>query len=608
MRIGGRLVRGFVVAPAAAVALVALAGGTVAHGTPLSGSRGGNPFDFRGTLDLPGVKLGGDADAGRSLALSADGKTAVVGINDHRKQTVWIFTAPRNGGWQQAPARLKLAAVPSASAALSADGKTALVGTGTDAAWIFRNRGGGTWVGTKLKAKGGKGPNVRFGARVALSVDGKTALVGGPGDETRRVVGTYGKGAVWTFTRSGNNWTQLGGKLTGKGEGGKGEFGSSVALSADGTTAVVGAYHDTDGDGAAWFYTRSGTGWVQQGPKQFDARVPNPVARGDFDAEFGRSAALSADGSTALIGASLDFKGDGAVYVYERSGSSWQEQARLTPAEQAPKAAFGRSVALSADASIALIGAPLDDRYARFPAFGRGAAWVFSRLGPGSSFVQRGGKLAHSEWYFGDRLALSADGNTALIAGAPYFGNGNREVYVFESPSIVFRVNPRSGPTTGGTAVTVEGSGFTAVRAVTFGSAPAASYSVDSPTQITAVSPPGQAGTVDVRVSTSIGISDATFPDEFTYLNQPTVTALTPATGPSAGGTEVTITGTDFSQATAVHFGGAEAAFKVDSDTQIRSYAPLGVPGETVDVTVTTPAGTSAANANARFTYESIIM
>jgi hypothetical protein len=92
--------------------------------------------------------------------------------------------------------------------------------------------------GTKLTGSGA------FGRSVALSADGDTALIGGPGDN-----GTAG--AAWAFTRSGGVWTQQGAKLTANGETGTGAFGSSVALSADGDTALVGGSSDNSGVGAA---------------------------------------------------------------------------------------------------------------------------------------------------------------------------------------------------------------------------------------------------------------------------------------------------------------------------------------------------------------------
>ena len=81
----------------------------------------------------------------------------------------------------------------------------------------------------------------------------------------------------------------------------------------------------------------------------------------------------------------------------------------------------------------------------------------------------------------------------------------------------------------------------------------------------------------------------------------PVVTAISPSGG--AGGTVVTVTGKYFTGATAVEFGGAAATYTVLSDTSIRATAPAGVPGRTVDITVTTPGGTTPGVAADRFTY-----
>ena len=98
---------------------------------------------------------------------------------------------------------------------------------------------------------------------MALSADGNTALIGGHDDN-----GSVG--AAWVFTRSAGVWTQQGAKLTGSGETGAGEFGWSVALSADGNTALIGGVADNGGVGAAWVFTRSGGVWTQQGSKLTD--------------------------------------------------------------------------------------------------------------------------------------------------------------------------------------------------------------------------------------------------------------------------------------------------------------------------------------------------
>jgi hypothetical protein len=109
---------------------------------------------------------------------------------------------------------------------------------------------------------------------------------------------------------------------------------------------------------------------------------------------------------------------------------------------------------------------------------------------------------------------------------------------------------------------------------------------------------------VDVTVTTPGGTSPTSSADRFTYQAPlPTVTSLSPSSGPTAGGTKVTITGSGFTGASAVHFGTAAATgFSVNSDTQITAVSP-SQPSGAVDVTVTTPRGTSATGAADRFTY-----
>ncbi|MFD6023921.1 IPT/TIG domain-containing protein [Streptomyces griseoluteus] len=168
-------------------------------------------------------------------------------------------------------------------------------------------------------------------------------------------------------------------------------------------------------------------------------------------------------------------------------------------------------------------------------------------------------------------------------------------------PPTLSTVSPAQGPTTGGTAVTLTGTGLTGATAVRFGSTPA-SYTVNSATQITAVSPAGSAGPVGVTVVSPTGTSNAV---TFTYVAAavPVVTAVTPDSGPTSGGTSVVITGTGFTGASAVRFGGVPAtSFTVNSATQITAVTPAGAPGAAA-VTVTTPAGTSAASPDAYFFY-----
>ncbi|MGO9499742.1 MAG: IPT/TIG domain-containing protein [Solirubrobacteraceae bacterium] len=164
----------------------------------------------------------------------------------------------------------------------------------------------------------------------------------------------------------------------------------------------------------------------------------------------------------------------------------------------------------------------------------------------------------------------------------------------------VTSVSPSAGPAAGGTSVTITGSHFTRATAVRFGSTPAASFVVDTATEITAISPAGT-GTVRVTVSTRAGTSCS--PAYFAYLPSPAVTGVSPSAGPAAGGTSVTITGSYFTNATAVDFGAAPAtSFTVDSDSQITANAPAGT--GTVDVTVASLGGTSTTSSSDEYTYE----
>ncbi|MFI8301294.1 IPT/TIG domain-containing protein [Streptomyces nigra] len=163
-------------------------------------------------------------------------------------------------------------------------------------------------------------------------------------------------------------------------------------------------------------------------------------------------------------------------------------------------------------------------------------------------------------------------------------------------PPTINTINPTQGPTTGGTVVTLTGTGMTGTTAVRFGSTNATSFTVNSATQITAVSPPRAAGAAAVTLIHPTGNSNSV---TFTYVvaQVPQITGVTPASGPTAGGTTVILTGTGFTGATAVTFAGVPAtSFVVNSATQITAVTPAGAAGAAV-VTVTAPGGTSAPDA-----------
>ncbi|HXD67557.1 MAG TPA: hypothetical protein VNV17_23220, partial [Solirubrobacteraceae bacterium] len=177
-----------------------------------------------------------------------------------------------------------------------------------------------------------------FGVSVALSTDGNTALIGGDSD------GATSVGAAWVFTRSGGVWSQQGPKLVGAGATSGAAFGSSVALSSNGNTALIGGEDDgASGAGAAWVFTRSGSTWTQQGSVLTGAgATPN--------AAFGSSVALSASGNTAIVGGPFDGSGNaGAAWAFTRANGTWSPLgSTLVAIGESTNGQFGTSVALSA--------------------------------------------------------------------------------------------------------------------------------------------------------------------------------------------------------------------------------------------------------------------
>lgn len=187
---------------------------------------------------------------------------------------------------------------------------------------------------------------------------------------------------------------------------GAAQLGGRVALSANGRTALVGAFADDGYQGSVYVFVHQGRSWVQQ------AHLRVSGTRG-----FSSSLALSADGNTALVGASASDDFVGSAWVFTRVGTHWREQARLHPSGEIGDGNFGWSVALSWNGKVALVGAPVDDAASGSTA-GLGAAWVFVRAG--SAWRQTGEKLVAPETTngFGFAIAINSNGTQAVI-GAP---------------------------------------------------------------------------------------------------------------------------------------------------------------------------------------------
>jgi alpha-tubulin suppressor-like RCC1 family protein len=242
------------------------------------------------------------------------------------------------------------------------------------------------------------------------------------------------------------------------------------------------------------------------------------------------------------------------------------------------------------------------------PQSGGTAVTISGRNLSGASAVTFGGTPAKSF-----RSLSSTSISAVAPAGAPGIvdiavttpggvnANTAADDYRFVAAPTITAVTPAAGPKAGATTVTITGTDLIGASSVRFGTKPARSVRVLSPTQLTATAPPGS-GVVDVTVTTRGGSSSPSTAALFTYAEMPAVTGVSPSTGPQAGGERITLTGTNLARATSVRFGTTPAqSFEVISATQISAVTPPG--SGLVDVSVTTPGGTSSTNMSARYAY-----
>ena len=198
-------------------------------------------------------------------------------------------------------------------------------------------------------------------------------------------------------------------------------------------------------------------------------------------------------------------------------------------------------------------------------------------------------------------LRVTTPGGTSAVTAADRF---TFTVPPVVAPPTLTALSATAGPAAGGAVVTITGTRLTGASSVYFGTTATTRFTVLSATQMRVTTPAHPTGVVDVRVRTAGGTSAVSTADRYAYEAVPTVTRVSPASGSTAGGTVVTLTGTSLSRATAVRFGAATATGLVRvSPTTLRATSPTGLVG-TVDVRVVTPGGTSPTTTAARFTYQ----
>lgn len=227
-----------------------------------------------------------------------------------------------------------------------------------------------------------------------------------------------GSGAAYVFNDTGGSWTQSS-KLTASDGTSMDNFGRSAGISGD--YAIVGAPGDDDngsGSGSAYVFLRSGSSWTQQAKL-----TPSDGAASD---NFGCSVAIS--GAYAIVGAEGDGDGSyyGAAYIFYRSGASWTEQAKLTADTPAAFDFFGRAVSISGD--YAAIGADRSDAAGE----DSGAVYMFQRSGTWTRQARLMGGDSAAFDYFGGTVCIAGDLMIVGAEGDDDMGSGSGSAYIFQ--------------------------------------------------------------------------------------------------------------------------------------------------------------------------------
>ena len=375
---------------------------------------------------------------GRSVSISSDGSTAIVGArydddNGSQSGSAYIYKLVE-GIWQET----KLLASDGAdgdyfgqSVSISSDGSTAIVGAYGDddngtlsgSAYIYKLVGG-VLQETKLLASNGASKDY-FGYSVSISSDGATAIVGAVWDDDN---GTN-SGSAYIYKLDGGVWQET--KLLASDGASSDQFGASISISKDGGTAIVGAYGDDDNgtySGSAYIYKLVGDVW------QETKLLASDMAKYD---QFATCISISSNGTTALVGADGDDDNgscSGSAYIYSLVKGIWQET-KLLASDGTSSDYFGYSVSISSDGTTAIVGARYDDDNGS----SSGSAYIYSLV---KGIWQETKLLASdgaSDDWFGFSVSISSDGSTAIVGAYGDDDNGSESgsacIYHFDGSS-----------------------------------------------------------------------------------------------------------------------------------------------------------------------------
>lgn len=401
------------VASAVAVGVTAIAGtasASTSTAQPLGWGKSKQP------LELTASDGAQNDQFGSAVAVSGNGEVAVVGApgNDNGEGTAYVFTKARTG-WNQVAELTASDGAPGDAfgnaVALSRTGSTIVIGAVihnnvAGSAYVF-TRSGDSWTqSTELAPSSESTGAALFGVAVSISSDGSSVLVGAQGQGLG--------GAAYFFSDQGGGWTQTQ-VVTASDVGAYDAFGSYVALSGDGSTAVIGSPEHVP-SGAAYVFVDSNDGWTQT----------DELTASDSGAflGFGNRFAVSRTGSVIAVGAVAHNQNTGMTYVFTGSPGSYTQTTELTAKDSVPGDFFGSSVSMSHNGSVLAISADQKN-------VNTGAEYVFVRgAGDWSQKAELTAPDGAQFDYFGLSTALSADGSS-LFVSSDYHAGSTGAVYVF---------------------------------------------------------------------------------------------------------------------------------------------------------------------------------
>lgn len=311
--------------------------------------------------------------------------------------------------------------------AVSGDGSIAVVGackTSSGSAYVFTKQANGGYLQTqKLLASDAAGGDT-FGVGLAISADGTTLVIGSCDDDDKGA----SSGSAYIFTKQTDGSYLQTQKLLASDGTYIDVFGWNAAVSGDGSIVVISAYYDDGYTGAAYIFTKQANGSYLETQKL----VASDRAGNDL---FGNSVVISKDGTVIVVGAhGNDDKGtdSGSAYVFtKQADGSYLESQKLLASDGAANDRFGLSVAISGNGSIVAVGAYGDDDQGT----DSGSVYVFTKQANGSYLQTQ--KLVASDGvskdYFGINVAVTPN-SSCIVVGAYYVNDKSdysRSAYIF---------------------------------------------------------------------------------------------------------------------------------------------------------------------------------